>query len=64
MRVDDDNSFKIYLKARDVAERALVAAHTSPRDAMYQERIGWAREALTALLAVIDVEDKPEGIDG
>lgn len=60
MHIDDDNSYLIYLKARDVAERALVASKTSPRDTMYQDRMEWAREALVALLEAIEVDDKPK----
>lgn len=58
MKIDDDNIVTIQLRARNVAERALVAASTSPRDATYADRMEWAREALVELLNVIGVEDK------
>lgn len=58
MRINDDNIISIHLKARTVAERALVAGSTSPRDPTYADRMEWAREALVELLSVIGVEDK------
>lgn len=57
MKLNDENTILVHLKARTVAERALVAGSTSPREATYADRMEWAREALVELLEAIDVEE-------
>jgi hypothetical protein len=60
-KITDDNLVTVYLKARDIYEAGLVAAYTSPRDIMHEDRMSRVHEAVSALLATLEIEEKVDG---
>jgi len=58
MKIKDEDLIRIHLKARELAERALVCGYTSPSNQMYAERVITVEMAVVDLLKTLGVETK------
>jgi hypothetical protein len=57
MKIKDEDLIRIHLKARELAERALVCGYTSPSSQTYEDRLARVEEALADLLKVTEKAD-------
>lgn len=60
-KIKDENLFRIYLKARELAERALICSYTPEREAYYAERMTTVEMAVVDLLKALEVVEKVDG---